>query len=220
MSAKAILFDLDGTLLNTLDDLADAVNRVLMAKGFPTHRLDAYRYFVGNGSLMLVTRALPENHRDDQMVHSCLEAFLRDYGQNWMIKTKPYEGVPAMLDVLTERGLKLAILSNKKDDVTKKTVNELLSRWTFDAVIGQRDEVPAKPDPAAALEIVERFHVAAGEFIYLGDTDVDMETAVAAGMFPVGALWGFRTSEELLVGGARALISRPMDLLDVLAVAP
>jgi phosphoglycolate phosphatase len=220
MSAKAVLFDLDGTLLNTLDDLADAVNRVLRAKGFPTHSQDAYRYFVGNGSLMLVTRALPENRRDHQMVLSCLEAFLRDYGQNWMVKTKPYDGVPAMLDALTGRGLKLAILSNKKDDITKKTVRELLSRWSFDAVIGQRDEVPAKPDPAAALEITERFHLAAGEFIYVGDSAVDMKTAVAAGMFPVGALWGFRTSEELLAGGARALISRPMDLLDVLAVAP
>jgi phosphoglycolate phosphatase len=220
MSAKAVLFDLDGTLLNTLDDLADAVNRVLRAKGFPTHSVDAYRYFVGNGSLMLVMCALPQNRRDDPTVRSCLEAFLRDYGQNWMVKTKPYDGVPAMLDALAERGLKLAVLSNKRDDLTKKSVRELLSRWKFDAVIGQRDEVPAKPDPAAALEIADRFHLPAGEFIYLGDSAVDMKTAVAAGMSPVGALWGFRTGEELLAGGARALIGRPMDLIDILEAGP
>jgi phosphoglycolate phosphatase len=219
MSTKGIVFDLDGTLLNTLEDLADAVNRVLSETGFPTHGLDAYRYFVGNGSLMLVKRALPENRREDEvLVRSCLEAFLRDYGQNWMVKTKPYEGVPAMLDALAERGLKLAILSNKKDEITKKSVRELLSRWKFDAVLGQRDEVPAKPDPAAALEITEGLHILPEELIYLGDSAVDMKTAVAAGMFPVGALWGFRTSEELVAGGARALISRPLDLLEVVEV--
>jgi len=217
MSVKAIIFDLDGTLLNTLEDLADAVNRVLRERGFPTHSLDAYRYFVGNGSEMLVKRALPDSRHDDEVVvRSCLDAFLRDYGQNWMVKTKPYDGVPAMLDALIERGLKLAVLSNKKDDITKKSVKELLSEWTFDAVIGQRDEVPAKPDPAAALEIARELQIAPEEFIYLGDSAVDMKTAVAAGMFPVGALWGFRTSEELLAGGAAALIGRPVDLLQVL----
>ncbi len=217
MSVKAIIFDLDGTLLDTLEDLADAVNRVLRERDFPTHSLDAYRYFVGNGSQMLVKRALPDSRRDDEaVVRSCLDAFLRDYGQNWMIKTKPYDGVSAMLDALIGRGLKLAILSNKKDDITKKSVKELLSKWTFDAVIGQRDEVPAKPDPAAALEIARQLQMAPEEFIYLGDSAVDMKTAVAAGMFPVGVLWGFRTSEELLQGGAAALIGRPMDLLQVL----
>ncbi len=125
-----------------------------------------------------------------------------------------------MLDALAERGLKLAVLSNKRDDLTKKSVRELLSRWKFDVVIGQRDEVPAKPDPAAALEIADRLHLPAGEFIYLGDSAVDMKTAVAAGMFPAGALWGFRTGEELLAGGARALTGRPMDLIDMLEVRP
>lgn len=217
MPVKAIIFDLDGTLLNTLEDLADAVNRVLRERGFPTHSLDAYRYFVGNGSEMLVKRALPDSRRDDKVaVRSCLDAFLRDYGQNWMVKTKPYDGVPAMLDALTALGLNLAILSNKKDEITKKSVKELLSKWTFDAVVGQRDEVPAKPDPAAALEIARQLQMVPEELIYVGDSAVDMKTAVAAGMFPVGALWGFRTSEELLTGGAASLIGRPMDLLQVL----
>jgi len=214
---KAIIFDLDGTLLNTLEDLADAVNRILRERGFPTHSLDAYRYFVGDGSEMLVKRALPDSTRDDGVVvRSCLDAFLRDYGQNWMVRTKPYDGVPAMLDALTGCGLKLAILSNKKDAITKKSVKALLSKWTFDAVVGQRDGVPAKPHPGAALEIAGQLRMTPEEFIYLGDSAVDMKTAVAAGMFPVGALWGFRTSEELLAGGAAVLINRPMDLLEVL----
>ncbi len=217
MSGKAILFDLDGTLLNTLEDLADAMNRVLSERGFPTHGVDAYRYFVGNGSLMLVKRALPESGREEEQVRSCLEAFLRDYGKNWMVKTKAYAGVPAMLDGIVERGLKMAILSNKRDEITKKSVRQLLSGWTFAAVRGQCDEVPVKPNPTAALSIAEDLGIVPEEFVYLGDSAVDMMTAVAAGMFPVGALWGFRTGEELLSGGARVLIGGPTELLDVIS---
>jgi phosphoglycolate phosphatase len=215
MSVKAVLFDLDGTLLNTLEDLADAMNRILRQRGFPTHSLDAYRYFVGNGSWMLVNRALPESRHGQEEVNSCLEAFLNDYGENWMIKTRPYEGVPAMLDGIVERGLKIAILSNKKDEITKKSVSRLLSSWTFDAVMGQRDGVPVKPDPSAALQIAAQFQMSPGEFVYVGDSAVDMKTAATAGMFSVGALWGFRTAEELLAGGAKVLINKPTDLLDV-----
>jgi phosphoglycolate phosphatase len=217
MSGKAVLFDLDGTLLNTLEDLAEAMNRVLRERGFPTHGLDAYRYFVGNGSWMLVKRALPESSREDEQVQSGLDAFLRDYGKNWRVKTQPYDGVPAMLDGLAERGLKMAILSNKRDEITKKSVSQLLSRWSFDAVRGQRDEVPVKPNPTVALKIAEELRILPEEFVYLGDSAVDMKTAVAAGMFPVGALWGFRTEEELLAGGARVLISRPLELLEVIS---
>jgi phosphoglycolate phosphatase len=218
---KAILFDLDGTLLNTLEDLADAVNRVLDQRGFPMHPLDAYRYFVGDGSLLLVKRALPVSNRDDaELVASCLAAFLDEYGRNWMVKTRPYDGVATLLDALTERGLKMVVLSNKKDEITKKTVSLFLSKWRFDAVVGQREEVPTKPDPAGAIEIVKLLGIVPGEFVYVGDTAVDMKTAVAAGMLPVGALWGFRNRKELLEGGACALISRPVGLLEVLEARP
>jgi phosphoglycolate phosphatase len=216
MSIKAILFDLDGTLLNTLEDLADAMNRVLRARDYPTHPIEAYRYFVGNGSRMLVSRALPEGRRSREEVDYCLEAFLRDYGENWMVKTRPYAGVSAMLDGLVRYGCKIAVLSNKKDEITKKSVSRLLSRWSFDAVAGQRDEVPVKPDPTAALQIAAQLKISPDDFIYVGDSAVDMETAIAAGMFAVGALWGFRTAEELLTGGAKTLISQPEELLEVL----
>jgi len=213
---KALIFDLDGTLLNTLEDLADAVNRVLSRKGFPTHDLDTFRFFVGEGVVVLITRSLPEDKRDDESIRTCLEAFRDDYGHNWNVKTKPYDGVAEMLDALTDRGLKMAILSNKPDDFTKRCVSELLSSWSFGVVFGQRDGIPPKPDPAGALEVAELLDLAPADFIYLGDSAVDMKTAAAACMFPVGALWGFRPIQELQEGGARVLIEHPMEILDLM----
>lgn len=216
MRYKAILFDLDGTLLDTLEDIANAMNRVLDQKGFSTHRLDAYRYFVGEGATMLVRRTLPDDKRDDETIRECLEIFSEIYGQNWDIKTKPYDGVPEMLDELTARGLRIAILSNKPHEFVKLCVKKFLPNWKFDVVLGQRDTVPRKPDPAGALEIVERLHTAPSDFLYLGDTAVDLKTAIAAGMFPVGVLWGFRPIQELQENGARALINSPLEILNLL----
>jgi phosphoglycolate phosphatase len=216
MPYKAVLFDLDGTLLDTLEDIGNAVNRVLEGKGFPTHELDAYRNFVGNGSAMLISRALPIERRTDDVIHTCLTAYLDDYGRNWNVKTKPYEGIPEMLDALNDRGLKMAILSNKLHAFTKQCATELLSSWDFDAVIGQRDGMPPKPDPASALEVAKRLGLSPADFLYMGDSGVDMKTAVASGMFPVGVLWGFRTMKELRDYGGLALINRPSEILSLL----
>jgi phosphoglycolate phosphatase len=213
---KALLFDLDGTLLDALEDVGNAVNRVLAKRGFPTHNLDAYRYFIGDGATMLVTRALPEENRNDDTICACLEAFREDYGRSWNGKTRAYDGVPEMLDALTAHGLKMAVLSNKHDDFTKQCVTELLPHWTFDVVLGQRDGVPPKPDPTSALHVAQRMNLVPGDFLYLGDSAVDMKTAVTSGMFPVGALWGFRSAKELKEGGARILIKRPLEILNVL----
>ncbi len=216
MAYKAAIFDLDGTLLDTLEDLTSSVNRVLAARGFPTHTVDEYRYLVGDGTVMLITRALPEEERNEETIHACLEAYYEDYGQNWNVNTRPYEGIPEMLDALTERGLSIAVLSNKRHEFTERCVAHLLPKWTFDVVLGQRDEVNRKPDPAGALEVSDRLKIPPGAFLYLGDSAVDMKTAVAAGMFAVGVLWGFRPARELLDGGAQALIERPMDILNLL----
>jgi phosphoglycolate phosphatase len=216
MTYKAILFDLDGTLLDTLEDLGNSVNHVLAARGLPTHTLDEYRYFVGDGTAMLITRALPQGKRNDGTVRACLEELREAYGRNWNVNTRPYEGIPEMLDALTEHGLKMAVLSNKQHEFTKLCVADLLSDWTFDVVFGQRDEVHRKPDPAGALEVAEHLNLSPADFLYLGDSAVDMKTATAAGMFPVGVLWGFRPAEELLEGGAQALIERPLEILDLL----
>ena len=216
MRYKAILFDLDGTLLDTLEDIGNAANRVLAENGFPTHDLDVYRYFIGEGAAWLITRSLPEENRDKETILTCLNAFREDYGQNWNIKTKPYPGVAEMMNALTSRGLKMAILSNKPDDFTKQCAQTLLATWTFDVVLGARDGVPRKPDPLSALEVAAHLKVAPSDFLYLGDSAVDMKTATAAGMFPVGALWGFRSADELQEGGARKLIGHPFEILDCL----
>lgn len=216
MPYKAILFDLDGTLLNTLEDLGDAANRVLAAMRFPTHKLDEYRYFIGDGTAMLIARALPEGQRNDDTIRACLKALLEDYGRNWKVKTRPYDGVTEMLDELTARRIKMAVLSNKSHEFTKRCVADLLSNWTFDVVLGQRDAVPLKPDPAGALEVAERLNIPPANFLYLGDSAVDMKTAIAAGMFPVGVLWGFRLAEELQENGAQALIERPSEVFNLL----
>ena len=216
MPYKAILFDLDGTLLDTLADIGAAVNRVLAGKGFPTHELDAYRYFVGDGTAMLIKRALPEDKRNDDAIRACLTEFFKDYGRNWNVKTKPYEGIPEMLDALKDRGLKMAILSNKPHEYTKQCATELLSNWNFEIIIGQRDGAPPKPDPAGALEVATRLNIPPADFLYIGDSGVDMKTAVASGMFPVGVLWGFRSMGELKDNGSLALVDRPSEILSLL----
>ncbi len=213
---QAVIFDLDGTLLDTLEDIADAANRVLALKGFPTRPLDVHRAAVGNGARQLMERVLPESDRDPKTILDCFAEFRKDYGEHWNIKTKPYAGVPEMLNALVKRGLKMAVLSNKPADFTRKCVNGILSSWEFDPVIGGEDGFPSKPDPAGAMEISRRLKVPLGEFIYLGDSGVDMKTANAAGMFAVAALWGFRGREELLKDGAKVLIDRPRELLDLL----
>jgi len=216
MDFRAVIFDLDGTLLDTLEDIADAMNSVLEAHGYLSHETDAYRHFVGDGVNTLVKRVLPEGTRDDETVAGLVKAYREAYGIYWKLKTQPYEGVPEMLDMLTARQLKLAVLSNKPDDFTKMCVRELLSQWTFHIVLGYRDEIPAKPDSAGALEIAEQLEIPPGDFLFLGDTAVDMETAVAAGMYPVGALWGFRSQTELMCGGAKKVIERPQEVLSLL----
>jgi len=216
MDFRAVIFDLDGTLLDTLEDIADAMNSVLEAHNYPPHETAAYRYFVGDGVNMLIKRVLPEEERDDEAVAGLVKAYREAYGIFWKLKTQPYEGVPEMLDMLTARQLKLAVLSNKPDDLTKMCVRELLSRWTFHIVLGYRDEILPKPDSTGALQIAEYFQIPPGNILFLGDTSVDMETAVAADMYPVGALWGFRSRAELMGSGAKKVIERPQEILSLL----
>jgi phosphoglycolate phosphatase len=213
MKYKAILFDLDGTLLNTLCDIGNAVNRVLSGHDFSIHPIDAYRYFVGDGVRMLITRALPPDKRDDPLIEKCMKGFDREYALNWKEETSLYPGIAEMLDLLQARGLKLAILSNKPQNFTQYCVDEFLSRWTFEAVRGFQDMIPHKPDPAGALAIARQMGITPASFLYLGDTGVDMRTASAAGMFPVGAIWGFRGLEELLANGAKEVVSHPSEMI-------
>jgi len=214
---NAVLFDLDGTLLDTIRDIAEAMNTVLQRYGFPIHATGTYRDFVGNGMEVLVRRVLPEESRDPGTVALCHSALIEEYEANWRNNSRPYEGVPELLDALAARNMKLSVLSNKPDEFVKTMVAELLPRWPLQPVLGASPAFPKKPDPAAALEIAARLSLSPAEFLYLGDTDVDMKTAVAAGMHPVGVLWGFRTGEELIRGGAKTVIAKPMELLDLVS---
>jgi len=215
MKRQAVIFDLDGTLLDTIDDLADSANHVLGEMGLPTHPVDVYRYFVGDGVGMLVRRMVPKERRDKGTIAEVLGTFRAEYGRRWNVKTKAYDGIDTLLDELTARGIKMAVLSNKPDELTRKCAAEFLSRWAFDTVLGHHDGIPRKPDPTGALEIIAKLEIPPAEIAYLGDTATDMQTAVAAGMFPVGALWGFREEEELRDGGAEVLIRHPTELLDL-----
>jgi len=211
MTHQAVLFDLDGTLANTLDDLADAMNWTLAQFALPTHPPDSYRHKVGDGVLALARRSLPA---DRQELAERIIPFMRQrYGEHMFDTTRLYEGVPELLDALADRPVRTAVLSNKPHEATVHVVRTLMGRWSFDAVRGVTDGGPIKPDPAGALALAAELDVPPAQWLYLGDTNTDIRTAVAAGMFPVGALWGFRDAAELTEAGARALIARPTDLL-------
>lgn len=213
---KCVLFDLDGTLLDSLADLADSMNRVLTRQGLPIHPVQAYRYFVGDGIINLVRRALPIEARKQDIVEDCARLMRQEYALHWADTTRPYPGIAELLDALTARGIQMAILSNKPDALTREVVRTLLPQWNFDAVAGARETTPRKPDPAGALRIARLLHRDPAEFLYAGDTNTDMQTARAAGMFAIGVLWGFRTAEELQKNGAQTLLGAPLDLCSLL----
>jgi phosphoglycolate phosphatase len=213
MNYEAVLFDLDGTLLDTIQDLTDSMNIVLRRSGFPEHSAETCKNFVGDGIEVFALRALPETHRDSATVARCVADMREEYRDRWSLKTRPYDGIPDLLDGLTLRNLKMTVLSNKPDDSTKAMVAELLPKWRFDPIMGALPSVPKKPDPTLAMEISKRLDVPPEKFLYLGDTGTDMKTATAAGMFPVGALWGFRTADELTASGAKILVEHPREVL-------
>lgn len=213
MKFKAVIFDLDGTLVNTLEDLADATNIFLRKLGCPEHDVQAYKYFVGNGIESLVKQVLPESRRKDEDLHRCVGLMKSEYAQRWTNKSRPYPGIAELIEGFISAGYQINILSNKSDEATRQIVAELLPGWRFNNVLGATAGIPKKPDPTAALNIAEQCGVAPGKTLFMGDTAIDMQTARACGMYSVGVLWGFRPAEELIHGGAQMLLSEPQDLL-------
>jgi phosphoglycolate phosphatase len=210
---KAVLFDLDGTLLDTLADIASCANLVRAELGLPPHPADAYKHFVGDGLTELLRRAIPARHLRGPGLRARARRFEALYEEHAMDETRPYPGVARMLDGVARCGLPMAVVSNKPQRFTEACVEKLLGRWRFAAVRGARPKVPLKPDPAGPLAAARSMRVAPGAVLYLGDTSVDMKAARAAGMFAVGALWGFRDAAELRASGAQVLIRRPGELL-------
>ena len=216
MKYPAVIFDLDGTLLDTLADIADAMNAALGRLGFPGHETSAYRYLTGDGASAMAERSMPGPARNEAAVAECVREFRSEYARRWGTKTRPYPGIRELLDGLAGRRIKLAVLSNKLDDFTRRAVRDFLPGFEFSFVIGAKPGLAPKPDPAGALSIASGLGVHPSQIAYLGDTGVDMKTAVQAGMLPLGALWGFRDEKELRENGARVLISSPPELLGLL----
>ena len=215
MKFEAVIFDLDGTLLNSLEGIADAMNVLLERLGYSTHPSEAYKYFVGDGVTEMVRRALPEAICEKSDIKKLVTDYREIYHTTWPKKSPPYEGIPELLDALSQKNIKLAVLSNKSDDFTKRMVSKLLSLWEFEIVMGAHPGIPEKPDPYAALKIAEITGIAPTNIIFVGDSGVDMQTAAMANMYPVGVLWGFREADELLANGAKHLIKHPMEFFSM-----
>jgi len=211
----AVIFDLDGTLIDTLEDLADAMNRVLSDEQAPGHSYAAYKLLIGKGIRNLVSQALPPEKRSDETIARCYEAMVADYGEHCLVKTRMYDGVVELVSGLRAAGDNLAVFSNKSDELTRRIVESLFGGDDFDVVMGAQSGLPLKPDPTVALLISDRLGVAPGRIVFVGDSGIDMLTATAAGMIAVGAAWGFRTKDELVENGADVVLDHPLDLLEL-----
>ncbi len=215
MQFDGVIFDLDGTLVDTLEDLADAMNRVLSHEQAPVHSYPTYKLLIGKGIRNLVGQALPPEKRTDKTIVRCYEAMIADYGEHSLVKTHPYDGVAEVVNGLRAAGVKLAVFSNKSDELTRRIVESLFGHGVFDVVVGAQVGLPLKPDPSVALLISDRLGVAPSGIAFLGDSGIDMITATAAGMLAVGAAWGFRTKDELVESGASAVLDHPLELLEL-----
>jgi phosphoglycolate phosphatase len=215
MKFKGIIFDLDGTLVNSLEDISDAMNKVLTTLNYPTHTYDTYQYFIGSGLRNLVSKALPATNNSDDEIESCFECMVDEYTKICTLKTKPYEGIIELLENLTSQNIKMAVFSNKADELTKKIASEIFPKQ-FDTAIGLSTEALKKPNPFEAIEISKKWNLKPEEILFVGDSDIDMKTAVNANMFPVGVTWGYRTEEELKSSGAKVVINNASELIEIL----
>lgn len=214
---KAVIFDLDGTILYTLSDLANAMNKMLAEFGYPVHTdLNVHRLAIGTGARNYVKKCLPEAvQSDDAQVDICLEAYRRIYDGAASVETKPYDGIDKVMTYLRENNIAINVLSNKPDSPTKALVEQWFSAFSPKYVYGERVGVKRKPDPEAPLEIAKSLGISPSEVAFVGDSDVDIKTGVNAGMIPVGVLWGYRDRELLEECGAKYLANTPEELIHI-----
>ncbi len=212
MDIKGVIFDLDGTLVHTIDDIAGAANIMFARHGLPEHDMAYYLKWIGNGAVKFIELAFGKPIEQEQLM-AYVKEFKEIYGQNLHNRSRVYDGIPDVLDMLTEAGIKISILSNKPHLLTQKVATFYLSQWNFSPVYGQRDEVPRKPDPAAAFEIAELMELEPGQVLFVGDSNNDILTAQAAGMIPLAVSWGYGRLESEAVEGNYSIIDQPSELL-------
>ncbi len=213
MAPLSIIFDLDGTLLDTLHDIAETANAVLIHHGFPVHSQHDYKSFVGDGLNVLIRRITPLGTKED-IINKCCQTFFQLYANTWMNTCRPYDGIEDMLAALKKQRVRLAVLSNKPHAFTRLFVERYFSREIFACVYGQRDGYPKKPDPTVALEIAKSLGVRPEEMFFVGDTPIDIKTGKASGMTTVGVSWGFRSTNELAEEKPDLILNSPMELLE------
>lgn len=213
---RAVFFDLDGTLLNTLDDLAASMNEVLNGWGCQTHTAQDYRHFIGDGVHMLAMRALPPALRTEKLVQDAVQAFRQVYSRRWKEKTRPYPGIKDMLKTLAEQEILMGVVSNKPHEPTLICVQTFFQQTSFAVVQGHVQDFPPKPDPSGLLSALQACGAHPGYSLYLGDSGVDMKAARGAGMRAVGVEWGFRSREELMEHGAEYVLHDPRELMPLM----
>lgn len=212
MNCLSIIFDLDGTLLDTLHDIAETANEVLSHCGFPVHDPLQYQDFVGDGLNVLMERITPQG-TDVEVINNCCKLFIKYYATNWMKTCRPYNGIEEMLAIIKQQGLSVAVLSNKPHAFTKLFINKFFPNDIFSCVYGQREGFAKKPDPNVALEIAEKLNVQPAKMFFVGDTPIDIRTGKASGMMTIGVTWGFRSKSELEKEKPNVIINHPMEIL-------
>jgi phosphoglycolate phosphatase len=215
MKFKGVIFDLDGTLVNSIEDIADAMNNVLQNGNYPTHSFEKYQYFVGSGLRNLVYKSLPNNEYSATQIEHYYQLMVEEYSNNCTHRTKPYDGIIELLDSLLDRDMKLSVCSNKSNDLTKKIVEELFPRY-FHPIVGLSSESLKKPNPFEAIAISKNWGCNPEEIIFVGDSGIDMQTATNANMLAIGVIWGYRPEAELIANGANQILNHPSDLIQIL----
>lgn len=218
MKAKLVIFDLDGTLLDSIDDLAASTNHALQLHGYPQHERAAYRYFVGNGVRKLIERALPEDARQADNINRLLQDFLAYYQTHKTVYTHPYQGIPETLAQLHAAGIQLAVASNKYHQGTLELIHHYFGEKLFSIVLGQREGIPVKPDPTIVHDILTQTALPANRTLYVGDSGVDMQTAINSRLTSIGVTWGFRPRTELEANSANYIINSPSELLPIAGI--
>ncbi|MEG1886977.1 MAG: HAD family hydrolase [Oscillospiraceae bacterium] len=216
MKIKAVLFDLDGTLINTLADLCDSANYSLKKMGYPPQPLNNFKMYVGDGIPKMLERAMPKPMACHSNIEKAKAFFMEYYSVHNSDKTAHYDGMPQLIAELRKKGFKTAVVTNKDEKMAKVILDKLYGENTFDLIFGAREGVPTKPDPTLALMAMKELKVLAQECVFIGDSGVDIKTAVNSGAFPVGVLWGFRGRDELVSSGAKQLINHPSELISII----